>query len=215
MKLRTVAMTGVLSLAGLGLVGAGAHAIFTSSAVATQTITAGTLSISVAGVNGNSVPSGEACTGTTCTTVLAPMGPFGSTFATGLESVTITNNGSLPATITGFTGANNAPSSTANTAFGSEAYLCVEADTAWDAYASYDPINAEIGVLNTAGTAALSHALPSLTLAANGGTLTLYVDVFAGEALSSNCDGGTAPASLDSSAEGGEAVLSVTFNFSA
>ena len=31
MKFRTVAMTGVMSLAGLGLVGAGAHAVFTQT----------------------------------------------------------------------------------------------------------------------------------------------------------------------------------------
>ena len=42
MKLRSVAMTGVLSLAGLGLVGAGAHAVFTTSTASNQTVTAGT-----------------------------------------------------------------------------------------------------------------------------------------------------------------------------
>ena len=38
MKLKTVAMTGVLSLAGLGLIGVGAHAAFTTSTTSAQQI---------------------------------------------------------------------------------------------------------------------------------------------------------------------------------
>jgi predicted ribosomally synthesized peptide with SipW-like signal peptide len=42
MKLKTMAMTGVMSLAGLGLIGAGAHATFTQNTTSQQQITAGT-----------------------------------------------------------------------------------------------------------------------------------------------------------------------------
>jgi hypothetical protein len=42
MKLRSVALIGVVSLAALGLIGAGAHAAFTTSTTSHQTITAGT-----------------------------------------------------------------------------------------------------------------------------------------------------------------------------
>ncbi len=42
MKLRSVALVGVVCLAGLGLVGVGAHAAFTTSTTSGQTITAGT-----------------------------------------------------------------------------------------------------------------------------------------------------------------------------
>ncbi len=42
MKLRSVALVGVVSLAALGMIGAGAHAVFTTSTTSSQTITAGT-----------------------------------------------------------------------------------------------------------------------------------------------------------------------------
>ena len=42
MKLRSVALVGVICLAALGLVGVGAHAAFTTSTTSGQTITAGT-----------------------------------------------------------------------------------------------------------------------------------------------------------------------------
>ena len=42
MKLRSVALVGVSSLAALGLIGVGAHAVFTTSTTSGQTITAGT-----------------------------------------------------------------------------------------------------------------------------------------------------------------------------
>ena len=42
MKLRSVALVGVMSLAVLGLIGTGAHAVFTTSTTSSQTITAGT-----------------------------------------------------------------------------------------------------------------------------------------------------------------------------
>jgi len=41
-KLRSVALVGVMSLAVLGLIGTGAHAVFTTSTTSSQTITAGT-----------------------------------------------------------------------------------------------------------------------------------------------------------------------------
>ena len=42
MKLKTVALTGVVSLAVLGLIGSGARAVFTTSTTSRQSITAGT-----------------------------------------------------------------------------------------------------------------------------------------------------------------------------
>ena len=43
LTLRNVALIGAMGTAGLGLVGAGAHAVFTQSTTSTQSITAGTL----------------------------------------------------------------------------------------------------------------------------------------------------------------------------
>jgi hypothetical protein len=93
MKLRFIAMTGVLSLAGLGLIGAGAHAVFTTSTASNQTINAGTPSVVL------SSPDAPGCTSWTdyCPSItLNPVGPVGSTFDTPASLVTVTNVGNIP-----------------------------------------------------------------------------------------------------------------------
>jgi predicted ribosomally synthesized peptide with SipW-like signal peptide len=96
MKLRTVAMTGVMSLAGLGLVGAGAHAVFTAATTSAQTITAGTLSLVLQATN----PDGSEVTGyNTNSITFAPFtAPVASAFVTAPQLITIYNNGSVTAT---------------------------------------------------------------------------------------------------------------------
>jgi predicted ribosomally synthesized peptide with SipW-like signal peptide len=90
MKLRTIAMTGVLSLAGLGLVGAGAHAVFTQNTVSSQTISSGSLGV-VLWANG---ASGD----NTATITLATPPNVGSSFTTGDQLVKMINNGTIAAT---------------------------------------------------------------------------------------------------------------------
>lgn len=87
MKLRFIAMTGVMSLAGLGLIGAGAHAVFTQNTTSSQTITAGTMNVTVfsPGATGN---GSQAIT-------LPATGYEGSSFMTAY-TVTITNNSNIP-----------------------------------------------------------------------------------------------------------------------
>ena len=45
-------MTGVMSLAGLGLIGAGAHAAFNTTTTSNQTVSAGTLGVVLSGPTG-------------------------------------------------------------------------------------------------------------------------------------------------------------------
>ena len=45
MKIKSVAMIGVMSLAGLGLIGAGAHAAWTTNTSSAQQVTAGTITV--------------------------------------------------------------------------------------------------------------------------------------------------------------------------
>jgi predicted ribosomally synthesized peptide with SipW-like signal peptide len=89
MKLKSIAMSGMMSLAGLGLVGAGAHAVFTNTTSSVQPITAGslnvTLSTTTAGAGGNG----------TATLTFPTFGPTGSTFVVA-DPVTITNNSNIP-----------------------------------------------------------------------------------------------------------------------
>jgi predicted ribosomally synthesized peptide with SipW-like signal peptide len=85
LRVRNIALAGVVSVAGMGLIGVGAHAVFTQNTVSAQTITAGTMNVtlySTAAVGGNN----------TANLALANLGPTGSTFTTGDQLVTITNN---------------------------------------------------------------------------------------------------------------------------
>ena len=98
-KLRNMAMTGAMGIAGLGLVGVGAHAVFTTSTTSSQTITAGTLAVVL------SSPNDPLCTSYTngCQSLtLNPLGPVGPSFTTGDQAVTATSTGSLPAFETSF-----------------------------------------------------------------------------------------------------------------
>jgi predicted ribosomally synthesized peptide with SipW-like signal peptide len=83
-------MTGVLSLAGLGLVGAGAHAVFTQNTQSNQTISSGSLGV-VLWANG---ASGD----NTATITLATPPNVGSSFTTGDQLVKMINNGTIAAT---------------------------------------------------------------------------------------------------------------------
>jgi predicted ribosomally synthesized peptide with SipW-like signal peptide len=95
MKLRTVAMTGMMSLAGLGLVGAGAHAAFTATTTSSQPITAGTLSLVLQATN----PGGSQVSGyNTNSITFAPQAPVSSSFVTAPQLITIYNNGNVTAT---------------------------------------------------------------------------------------------------------------------
>jgi predicted ribosomally synthesized peptide with SipW-like signal peptide len=90
MKLKTVAMTGMMSLAGLGLIGVGAHAVYNDSTVSNQSINAGTLGV----VLSNPLAVGNG----TGTITLATPANVGSSFTTGDQQVQMYNNGSVTAT---------------------------------------------------------------------------------------------------------------------
>jgi predicted ribosomally synthesized peptide with SipW-like signal peptide len=116
-----------MSIAGLGLIGAGAHAIFTASTTSAQTITAGTLSMELSG------PTGSTCLGTdavgNCNNLALPAyGPTQSTFNSGPQDVVATNDGNITATNILFSLTD--PSDVANAqslAFNNEAWVCVTA----------------------------------------------------------------------------------------
>jgi hypothetical protein len=91
MKFKSIAMTGMLSLAGLGLVGAGAHAVFTTTTSSAQTINAGTLGLTLSANNA----TGTGAVGNPL--VLPAVANVGSSFVSAPELITITNTGSLAA----------------------------------------------------------------------------------------------------------------------
>ena len=117
-------MTGVMSLAGLGLVGAGAHAVFTATTTSAQTISAGTLSVvlSSPGATGNG----------TATISLPSVANAGSTFISPAQLITITNNGSLTATEINLKvtdSPTNSPGLDNGGALATEMYLCLYSDS--------------------------------------------------------------------------------------
>jgi predicted ribosomally synthesized peptide with SipW-like signal peptide len=90
MNIRTMAAMGGVGLAGLGLMGAGAHATFTDSVHSTQTIGAGTLDVQLESHDGVVDPTGK-------TVTYAYAGPVGSTFNSGEHGADIVNKGDIAA----------------------------------------------------------------------------------------------------------------------
>ena len=104
MKFKSIAMTGMLSLAGLGLVGAGAHAAFTTSTTSNQPIATGAPGVTLSGscVSGTNCPGAPSdlysLSNNGATLTFTSGAPSGSTFTTGDEQVTATNTGDIPLT---------------------------------------------------------------------------------------------------------------------
>ena len=102
MKFKTIAMTGVMSLAGLGLIGAGAHAAFTTATASSQTINAGVpyLALWATGAT-NGCTSAAIAQGnpTGCNSITLPAATVGSTFDLP-SAVGVVNTGNIPVTVT-------------------------------------------------------------------------------------------------------------------
>ena len=165
LRLRTVALVGVLGVAGMGLVGVGAHAVFTTSTVSAQTVTAGTLDMTLfspfPGVTGNDTPHIR----------FADLGPEASTFTTWDQLVTITNRSDIPVSDITATPGDSTDGSPASRAFANEVSLCeVSLDTV-----IYN------GLLHLAPALAIDDALAASP--GPGNTLDYAFNVFAGPAL--------------------------------
>lgn len=88
-----VALVGV-GVLGLAAIGVGAGATFTTDVQASQTITAGTLDVSVSAAGTDCPTADSHCHALT----LPAVGPVGSTFETAATQVVMTNTGDIPAT---------------------------------------------------------------------------------------------------------------------
>ncbi len=206
MKLRFVAMTGVLSLAGLGLVGAGAHAIFATNVTATQQITSGALHVAIWDTLDPTCPNAAAnCQATTLATPPA----VASSFVVGPEPIYVTNNGTLPAF---WTGIGITDQGTGDSALASESYLCLQ-DSNYNVLYN--------GPFSSASTFAEHDSIP--TSAAAGNFILTYVTFYAGpttvEPCGDNGPFGTDPAGMNPAASslGNEAegeTMEPTFTFS-
>ncbi|MEO9181734.1 MAG: hypothetical protein ABI298_08815 [Acidimicrobiales bacterium] len=174
LSLKSLAATGALGVAGLGLIGIGAHATFTVSPSSNQVISSGTLAVNA------SSPSDPSClnAAANCTNItLTPSTNNGSSFTTGVQQIVLTNVCTLPAYYTslGITNASGA------NAFSNEAYLCL---TDSNNNVLYN------GLFSGASTIAEHDSIP--VSAAAGNTLVDDVTVYAGTG-SSQCGAVTTP----------------------
>jgi hypothetical protein len=124
MKLKSIAMTGVLSLAGLGLIGVGAHGVFTQNTTSAQTITAGTMNVTL-NSDGGTVVSGW----NSANLVLAPVNAYeGSSFVEAYH-VIMTNNGNIPVNEITYQLTDIAGTSPASVALQNEMWACLYSGT--------------------------------------------------------------------------------------
>ena len=227
MKLKTMAMTGVMSLAGLGLVGAGAHAVFTTTTSSSQTISAGTVNVVVWSTGAtNSLPctSEALAIANDCTSVTLPVQNVGSTFDTTPSQVWVANVGTLPVYETSFaatyTTVNSAGLDNGGT-LASELGMCIYSDGG----AIYNGMLTSYPYVGY-GSSTYTYPLAVATgneLTTSGATSSdsYSADFYAG--MNSSQCGITAPtppytyvqpASLTNAAEGGSVTVTITPGFS-
>ncbi len=207
LSLKHLAMTGALSVAGLGLIGVGAHAVFTTSSTSQQQITAGAPSVVLTATG----PCSAAVAGTLN---LPATGPTNSTFTSGDQTVYVCNNGNIPVTgVSATFGEGGSYSgSGADYWLEHEAYLCVVNSANVVVYN---------GLLDGAASAI---AVTGTILPGNYSQYT--VNVFAGSTATTACgsvgNGGAASSgpngyanTLDNSAVNGVIYPTVTVTYNA
>jgi len=119
---KNLAMTGALSVAGLGMIGVGAHAVFTTSTASAQTVTAGTLAVTLSS-------PGASGDGTLGNPLILPSSPYeGSTFSVA-NPVTVHNSGNIPAYEASITISATNDNSAASLAMQGELWACLSSGT--------------------------------------------------------------------------------------
>ncbi len=217
MKLRIVASMGVLSLAGLGLVGAGAHAVFTTSTASSQTITAARMNVVL------SSSCATSATNNTDNLTLVNEAPVGSSFETSPCVIQVNNNSAIPVTYMTIALSAANDGTTAGATLESETFACF-----------YGPeVNTNIGIIgfNESVPAAIAQGAVGVsgTIPAYG-TDTYIMVFYAGPTTDTGCgtnvpsyslvpypngDGmNPAATALDSSAEGGSFTPTLTLTYS-
>jgi predicted ribosomally synthesized peptide with SipW-like signal peptide len=199
MSLRKFANLGGVGLAGLALIGAGAAATFTQSTTSNHPVQAGTMNVTLSGA-GTLSDSGRTLT-------FATFGPTNSSFTTGDQAVTITNNGNIPVLeIVATIGA------TGDTALLGQLYVC-EVSSGQVIYN---------GPLSAAGAQAINGTLTAYP--GPGNTDGYSINVYAGN-VTTGCGAATTPGapavsgpstapSLLNSAQGQSATVSLTVDYS-
>lgn len=203
MKLKSIALTGVLSLAGLGLIGVGAHAAFTTNTASSQTINSGYLSVAVSGSTGSC--AGVDAFGNCDAWTLATPAAVGSVFDTTPAVITLTNVGTIPAWYQSITVSDTNNNST----FESELGMC-EYSTGGTGVGHYVGVDSNGLLTAVEGTQALTGNSDEYVIQPTF-TDAYSVDFYAGQA-STTCGGAALPA-LTTGAEDGSVTVTISYNF--
>jgi hypothetical protein len=197
-KIKGIAMMGALSIAGVGLIGVGAHATFVAQTQSSQSVTAGNIAITLASTDAGASGSG------TPTLTLPAVTNVASSFMSTPELITINNSGSLPANEIQMQATNSGSSAVA-----SEMSMCLYSD----GYVTY---NGTIANFVAAGQFGWVGPVPA------GGSDTYWVVFYAGSQatgcgnttgiqnvaypVAGNSNAGT----LQNDSEGGSADVTIT-----
>ena len=200
MKLRSVALVGVMSLAVLGLIGTGAHAVFTTSTTSSQTITAGTWgappTVAI------TYPVNNTTYGSNWTGSITGTASSNSGSGTSITAVSV----AIEDTATGQWWNGTSFSATAQT------FVTASGTTNWslalagsslstgDAYSVVAQATDSLGYVGTSSTVSFTYCLktspPTLTITASSGTMTYGGTVPAITPSYSGFVNGDTPASL-------------------
>jgi hypothetical protein len=142
MRIRSAALIGVMSLAGLGLIGTGAHAIWTTTTTASQQITSSALSIGLSGPAGSSCNATDPNNGASCINLsLPPYTVNSSSFNSGPITVTMTDNSNVTPNFEKVWLGDTPSGAPGSPGLASETYLCMTSDNQviWNGPLSEEP----------------------------------------------------------------------------
>jgi predicted ribosomally synthesized peptide with SipW-like signal peptide len=206
-----VALVGA-GILGIAAVGMGAGASFTDAVHANQTITAGTMQLTVTTSRGTVSSDGR-------TVILPSFGPVGSTFETRQNLIRVHNSGNIPVTTAAFQLGETHGSSAASAALLNQMNVCIKST---DPSGTWTEGNGPL----TTGLALTPSVVENAVTLQPGGSMTFSVGFYAGQD-STHCspvssDGPNTqarwgayhtPDSLTSAAMGGVVTPTLTFSF--
>ncbi|HEX4699582.1 MAG TPA: hypothetical protein VH857_09515 [Actinomycetes bacterium] len=211
-----VALVGA-GILGIAAVGMGAGATFTDAVHANQTITAGTMHLTLTSSRGTVSSDGRTIT-------LPAFGPVGSTFETDQTLIRVHNSGNIPVTTAAFQLGESHGSSAASAALLNEMNVCIKST---DPSGTWTEGNGPL----TTGVALTPSVVENPVVLQPGQSMTFSVGFYAGQnsthcgAVSSDgsntraawdgYDGGPyhTPASLTQDAMGGLVTPTLAFSF--
>ncbi len=198
---RTLLVSSVIAVAGLGLIGVGSNAVFTQNTVSSQQITAGTMNVVIS--------EGAAQTTSGPTLTLAAFGPTNSAFTTGDTMVTITNQGTVAVQEILATPGFTAGSGSASAALAAQVYLCeVSSGTV-----IYNGPLSGAAVQHIAGSLAV-HATDNYSVNYYAGTVHTACGAVTTVGATAAAGNSTAP-SLGNDAQGGVITPTMTVSYTA